>query len=762
MRGTRWLLLVAIAAILGVIGYRYRAQQKILDAGLPPAPAALETEINAKSQHWHRRETDHATGRTIYDIDAEEMRQIASDSHVELKNVAIKLYAKDGATYNFVKSAAAVFNAENRSLYSEGETEITIQVPVDGPPQKQLTVIKTSGVSFDSVTGHADTDKPSTFVFDRGDGKATGASYDPTTHQLEMKRDVEIHWKPLKPGGKPALIEAGGLSYHESTSEIWLKPWGRVTREGTVFEGNDAVIKLEDQVIRNLTALKAHGSETAPNRKLRYAADELAVEFNDDGVAQKVVGEKNADLVSTTDVSETTVKANHVELALQPHDHESILTQINANGNSVITQKPLPLPGRQLSETHVLRSDVLEMKMRPGGREIESLVTKTPGVLELIPNLPVQHHRTLEGKDFVIAYGPQNHLDNFRANNVRTTTDPTAEEKKRNRGVSVTTSRTIEARFDPRTNQMASIQQSGDFTYEEGERRARSVKATMDRDQNVILLDTGARMSDSTGSTTADHIRLDQRTGDFTAEGKVSSTRLPDKSQKKSSEMLSGDDPIQATAPKMDSRNRNRSIRYEGGAVMWQGANRVQADTIDVDREKRSLIADGHVITSLWESTKEDSKAPKKNAAPPVLTETHAARMVYTDNDRLADYTGGVILSRPDMVVKSKELKAFLAEAGSDSSLEKAFADGAVEIHSRSKDRTRDGTGEHSEYYPDEQKVILRGPWVKMVEQIFGAPKPNTTEGTELTWWANDARLLVTGAPEKPVDTRILRKKKGK
>ncbi|MDE3166318.1 MAG: hypothetical protein KGN36_10965, partial [Acidobacteriota bacterium] len=91
---------------------------------------------------------------------------------------------------------------------------------------------------------------------------------------------------------------------------------------------------------------------------------------------------------------------------------------------------------------------------------------------------------------------------------------------------------------------------------------------------------------------------------------------------------------------------------------------------------------------------------------------------------------------------------------------DKAFAEGAVEIFARSKDRTRTGTGEHAEYYPNEQKVILRGPRVKMVEQIFGASRPNTTEGTELTWWANDARLLVTGVPAKPVDTRIIRKKK--
>ncbi len=50
--------------------------------------------------------------------------------------------------------------------------------------------------------------------------------------------------------------------------------------------------------------------------------------------------------------------------------------------------------------------------------------------------------------------------------------------------------------------------------------------------------------------------------------------------------MLSGDEPLQATARKMDSRNRNRLIHYEGGVQMWQGANRIQADVVDVDRNR--------------------------------------------------------------------------------------------------------------------------------------------------------------------------------
>ena len=760
MRGMRWLLLVAIAAILGGVVYQYRAQKRLLARNVPVAPAPLSMDLSASSQHWHYRDKDLKTGRVKSDIDAESMQQVKDASRVDLKNVTMMIYGKDGKTYDLVKSAAAAFNTEAKSLYSEGDVEITLNLPVDGQAAKQPTVIKTLGLTCDSDTGRVDTEQPSSFVFEKGDGKATGATYDPASHELLMKSAVEIHWNPPGTHAKPMKIEAATLAWHETTSEIWLKPWGRMTRENTVVEGNEVVVKLEDKVIRRITAIQAHGNDDYPNRKLRYAADELAMDFDDDGLARKINGNRNASLVSTTDASETTVTADRVDLDFEPDGRESVLTQVAATGNGVVTSKPLPAPGRQLSETHVLRSQTLEMKMRPGGREMESVVTKAPGTLEFLPNQPAQHHRLLDGKDFVIAYGPGNRLESFRANNVKTRTEPTAEERRRNRPASTTTSRDLEARFDPKTSRMANMQQSGDFAYEEGDRKARAAKATLDADQNLILLDTAARVWDATGSTAADHIRLDQRTGDFVAEGNVTSSRLPEQDQKKNSEMLSGDDPLQATARKMDSRNRNRQIHYEGAVHMWQGANRIQADVVDVDRDldpqKRTLVADGHVVTNLWDAPKDDAK---KKAASPVLTEVHAGHMVYTEASRLTHYTGGVQLSRPGLRVKGQELRAFLSESGADSRLEKAYADGAVEIFSTGKDRTRTGTGDHAEYYTADQKVILRGSWVRMVEKQFNRPQPSTTEGKEATYFANDDRLLMTGEPEKPGNSRINRKK---
>src|SRR5262249_53266936 len=185
----------------------------------------------------------------------------------------------------------------------------------------------------------------------------------------------------------------------------------------------------------------------------------------------------------------------------------------------------------------------------------------------------------------------------------KTITDPTAEERKRNRTASVTTSKDLLAKFEPKSSRLSTMEQWGDFTYDEGERKARAAKATLDSTVNVIHLEERARVWDATGSTSSDRIRMDQRTGDFQAEGSVNTSRLPEK--KKSSEMLSGDEPLQAQAAKMVSTNRNQVIHYEGKVLMWQGSNRIQADAVDVNREKRTLVAGGNVVSSLWEKPKE-------------------------------------------------------------------------------------------------------------------------------------------------------------
>jgi lipopolysaccharide export system protein LptA len=167
---------------------------------------------------------------------------------------------------------------------------------------------------------------------------------------------------------------------------------------------------------------------------------------------------------------------------------------------------------------------------------------------------------------------------------------------------------------------------------------------------------------------------------------------------------------------------------------------------VDIDREQHSLTASGNVVTQLVEDSDEPGSASE-------LTIVRAANMVYTEGNRLARYTGGVALNRPGLDLKALELQAYLAEQGADSRLDKAFADGKVRIVRTAPQRTLTGTSEHAEYYTDEEKIILREGEPQLIDSKWG-----TTRGSELTYFANDDRLLVNGAPNRPATSRVRRK----
>jgi hypothetical protein len=59
-----------------------------------------------------------------------------------------------------------------------------------------------------------------------------------------------------------------------------------------------------------------------------------------------------------------------------------------------------------------------------------------------------------------------------------------------------------------------------------------------------------------------------------------------------------------------------------------------------------------------------------------VFTIVKAPDLDYNDDTRLAHYSGGATLERPDMTVKGQDIHAFLRNDSNDSSLDHAVADG--------------------------------------------------------------------------------------
>jgi lipopolysaccharide export system protein LptA len=614
--------------------------------------------------------------------------------------------------------------------------------------------IHTSGVRFGSDTGKASTDRKAKFDFEQGHGSADGVDYDPNTRELHLRSKVQLHWNGKAPHGKPMLIEAGEAFYHEAESKVFLQPWSKLTRGSLHMEGAGAQVTLDHGAIKEAIAQSARGVEEDPGRKVEFAADSLWLRFGEGTKIEEIKGQQNGKLISTANAMRTTVTGDVIVLEFEAGAEESTLKHALAMQKAVAEAHPLPRPGELLAETRVLRSEVIHLNMRAGGREIATVETDGAGTVDFVPNQEGQPKRLLKGDRIWITYGPDNRIESFRSINAFTRTEkPGAPPPP----PMLTQSKELLATFDLKTSELLRLEQKVNFRYEEGTRRATADRATLEQDKDTITLEGSARATDPTGSAAADRLVMNQVTGDFVADGRVATTRLPDQ-KPSSSALLSGSEVMQGRSQHLTSSENNQKLHYEGAAVVWQGANRVEADRIDIDRTKQVFEAHGKVVSQFADkaaSAKPDKPNPDKSkpASAPIFTVVRAPDLLYTDSTRLAYYQGGAAMVRPGLSVTGQELKAFLNDRSASSSLDKAFADGAVKIISTAEKRTRTGTSEHAEYYTSEQKVILNGGDPVLVDNVKGQ-----TRGRQLTWWSNNDRLLVNGVENRPADT-LLRKK---
>jgi lipopolysaccharide export system protein LptA len=235
---------------------------------------------------------------------------------------------------------------------------------------------------------------------------------------------------------------------------------------------------------------------------------------------------------------------------------------------------------------------------------------------------------------------------------------------------------------------------------------------------------------------------------------------LPEKkTAKPKSSLIDSSETIQARAAKMTTQKENTWIRYEGGAMLWQGADKVEADTITIDRKAQVLQASGKVFTQ----TRERPKAGAKGPVAQLFTLVRAPEMDYKDAEKVAYYRGGVALVRGDLKVKSEELRAWFTKddpktpQDEGNSLQRANADGKVDILQTAPDKTRTGRSEHAVYEVPESKVVLTGGTPVFTDSVQG-----TTRGQMITFFADNDKLLVDGAASEPTESRLKRKKKTK
>src|SRR6185437_4712628 len=273
MRSLRWLLLVVIAVVAAGVFQVYWLQRQAQKAHQRPLPPAMAREDRATALHWEWGQS--TNGKPNVDVEAGNYELSTDGKTVHLKNIALRVYAQSGKTYDRVHTDYADFDNDSHKLTTNSEAEITLDVPTDGDPKHQLTSIKAAGINYDSETGKAQTDKRTTFVFAGGSGVSGGASYDPLTHEIHLTHGVVLNLKSRDSKGRPMKVETEDLVYKEDGGTVTLGPWSKMTRDQTVMQAGATIVHLKNEVgpdgkrstrIDNIEAPAAHGSDKTEGR----------------------------------------------------------------------------------------------------------------------------------------------------------------------------------------------------------------------------------------------------------------------------------------------------------------------------------------------------------------------------------------------------------------------------------------------------------------------------------------------------------------
>jgi len=158
MRRFAPLILLGFTVIVSGVGWTYYERLKLLQASEPVKPKNLPPGLTSTFHGWTYSHT--SSQKTVIRLRAEDIQEL--DGKDELAGVTLDIYSKDGQKYDHIQSAKAEFDVASGLLYSDGDVNITLNVPVDGQPTNRLMRVKSSGVHVESKTGKANTDRLAT------------------------------------------------------------------------------------------------------------------------------------------------------------------------------------------------------------------------------------------------------------------------------------------------------------------------------------------------------------------------------------------------------------------------------------------------------------------------------------------------------------------------------------------------------------------------------------------------------------------------
>jgi lipopolysaccharide export system protein LptA len=743
-----WFAVGAIALVLLVSGF-YLVRRYEMRIMTQIAAKKLGLDVQQSTGGFSLSHSE--GGRTVYKISAKNATQYKNSGKSELQDVNIIVYGRDSSRFDQIYGANFEYDAKTGNVVARGEVDIDLEAntpgldrPDQAPPTelKNPIHLKTSGLIFNQKTGFAHTDQQIEFHVPQANGTAVGVEYDSKTNQLTLNSDVHV----TTSGPMARTLIARHAVVTKEPRRAVLESVTVTQPDSTVTSDQVTVAFRADNSIEQIFAYGHIEADNNGATSYQVQAAKGNLQFGNTNDLQQIV------LSDGTQFRSSGERPMH-GFSQRMFVHFGPDTQpqsVRLADNAHVIQEPSgsgPASNQQRTE---IVADVLDLNLRDG--KIPSKAA-TSGAAHINIDQPASGSQpatttVVTAGRFFADFNADGHVQHIRGlPNARVVSTPAGEPEK------VSTSDQLEV-FYNETGELASVVQQGSFAYreqlpKEGDRLANADSARYTPADDMLHLIGLPRISEGGMRMTANLVNINRRSsGEVIAEGNVKSTYSDIKAQPNGA-MLASSDPIHVTAKKMTAHRDTGIALYTGGSRLWQGANIVEAPTIEFNRDNRSLVAQGSPeaaspVSSVFVQKDKDGKLTPINVT--------ARKLTYVDLERRARYEGGVTARSIDGVLTADHVDIYLKESGAaatspqptPSQLDRIIATGKVVMAQPG----RRGTGEKLTYYQDDGRFVLTG----------GAPfisdaQHGTVRGDTLTFFSKDDRVLVEGSNAAPTVT---------
>jgi LPS export ABC transporter protein LptC len=726
------------------------------------APPAVPPTIEQRSNEFSYSKVDGQ--RTIYTVRASRTTEFKEGSRNLLEDVTIVVYGKKGERNDTLRTNACDFISDTGKISCAGEVQIILQAAGAPRPSGNAIQVATSAVTFDRDSGEARTDKPVTFRWPAGEGRAVGLTYSSSNGTLGLHRNVELNLSPssaplpknaVATDQKTVHVAGNSMSFQRETRLVVVE--GDVHAQQMTHELIAQKMSLELDAAFQARRFVASGHpqlrDLSPQGPLALSADEIGSDLRPDGSVETIVAAGNVHGSRNTPVGGVGIDAGRVQMDLATR--ENVPRLLTASDGVTLTSTSASFNGG----TRRVESDALEIRFssasRPGLTLMESVNTLAPARVDwenvaLVNGKSVPQSTRMAGKQMNLSFDGENQLQKLAATGAVEVTRKLGDAPDE-----VTSSRELTAKFD-KTGEWTTIDQTGDVHFHDAQRAGQSDRAHTDRATNTVKLDGSVVFSDATTRTTAQMASFVQGTSILRADGHVLTTDLH---PGENSMTGLAPEPAHVSAEHLVADTARGHAVYSGKGRLWQGQSVIEGDTIELDNPTHLLVVKGDVRgvfpQAAWNPKPGDAPghassqtarlpvktAPGQAAHPgPQLGHVHGGLLTYWENESRGRVEQDARVDSEQGSIQADRIDLFFSDTGGASGtkqLSRSVAVGDVTVHQED----RRGTSDRAEYTASEGKFVL-----SEGKPTLYSSTGDTTTGRQLTFYFADDRIVVDSA----------------